>query len=109
LEEACPTLVRSMPDFYGAVAQGVSKRSALTFVLDRLGVAPGQVWGFGDSDNDIGWLTGLGQAVVPANARSAVKAVADLVIGHHRDDAVAHHLAQHLLDRAARPTAEESK
>jgi Cof subfamily protein (haloacid dehalogenase superfamily) len=108
LEAACPALVRSMPDFYGAVADGVSKEAALAFVLDRLGLGPDQAWGFGDSDNDIGWLSSLGWAVVPANARPGVKALADQIIGHHSDDSVARHIAQQVLDQPDRPSPKET-
>ena len=44
--------------------------------------------GFGDNLNDMEMLTFAGRAVATENARDEIKAVADEVIGHHKDGAV---------------------
>ena len=47
-------------------------------------------WGvrLGDNLNDMEMLTFAGRAVATENARHEIKAVADEVIGHHKDGAV---------------------
>lgn len=96
--EACiPGMVRSMNQLYEAGPAGATKREALAFVLLTLGIPPEAVWGFGDSDNDIGWLSLLGKAIAPGNAFPGVLEIADVVIGHHADDGVAEFLVETIL------------
>jgi Cof subfamily protein (haloacid dehalogenase superfamily) len=94
-----PGMERSMHEYFEAAPPGASKQEAMAFVLELLGVAPDDAWGFGDGGNDVGWLSGLGRAIVPANARPAVLAIADEVIGHHADDAVADYVERMVLRR----------
>ncbi len=97
LRDEVPGLARSMPQFCEVGPRDATKREAISFVLDSLGVAPSEAWGFGDSDNDVGWLGLLGRAIAPANARPGVRAVAHEVIGHHADDSVAAYVEEHIL------------
>lgn len=97
LEATIPGLERSMPQFYEAAPPGASKREALGHVLARLGIAPEDCVGIGDGGNDVGWLSSVGRAVAVQNARPAVLAIADEVIGHHADDGVAVYLESTFL------------
>ncbi|MGC9159168.1 MAG: HAD family hydrolase [Terracidiphilus sp.] len=92
LAASLPQFKRSMDVFYEACNEGVTKWEALSLVLDRLGIAPGECMGIADGDTDIGWLSKIGLPVAVENARPAVRAVASLQIGHHADDAVAQFL-----------------
>jgi Cof subfamily protein (haloacid dehalogenase superfamily) len=97
ISTALPGMERSMHEYFEAAPAGASKQEAMAFVLHLLGVSPADAWGFGDGGNDIGWLSGLGRKIAPANARPAVLALADEVIGLHSDDAVAEYVNRTIL------------
>lgn len=97
LEAANVGLERSMPMFYEAAPPGASKREALAQVLGRLGIPPQDCVGIGDGGNDVAWMSSVGRAVAVSNARPAVLAIADEVIGHHADDGVAAYLERAFL------------
>jgi Cof subfamily protein (haloacid dehalogenase superfamily) len=103
LDRACPALEaevgleRSMDRLTEVSAPGASKGHAMAFLLDHLGVAGQDCWGFGDGDTDRGWLALMGRALVPSNGYERTLAMADEVIGSNADDGVAKYLAQHLL------------
>ena len=65
---------------------GVSKASALQGVRSRLGIASTRTIGVGDQRNDLEMLQWAACGVAMGNAPEEVKAVADLVTGHVRDD-----------------------
>ncbi len=80
---------RSLDAFFEGSAPGASKRESLKVVLDGLGVTLEECLGIADGDTDVGWLSDIGQAIAVPNARPSVLAIADDVIGHHADEAVA--------------------
>ena len=87
-----PLMQRSLDHFYEASPAGAGKWQALRFVLDALAIDPHACLGIADGDTDVEWLTNVGQVVAPENARHAVRAIADQIIGHHDHDAVAEFL-----------------
>lgn len=97
LEVAIPGLERSMPQFYETAPAGATKKEALSVVLARLGIPLEDCVGIGDGGNDVGWLSSVGRAVAVQNARPAVLAIADEVIGHHAEEGVAAFLESSLL------------
>lgn len=97
LRAEIPGLERSLPQFCEAAPAGASKKEALAWVLTRLGVEPADCIGIGDADNDLAWLSSVGWAVAVANARPAVKEIADELIGRHDDDGVAEFLERRFL------------
>ena len=99
LREELPELVRSMDTFLETAIEDGGKAGALRLVLDRLGVAPEACAGAGDGDTDAEWLDMVGLPVAVENARPAVHAVSERVIGHHADDAVAAFLEELLAQR----------
>lgn len=102
LQAEVPGLSRSMPQFCEVGPADATKKEAIAFVLDTLEVAPELAWGFGDSDNDVGWLSLVGRAIAPSNARPGVQAVVHEVIGHHADDSVAAYVEEHILGSCSR-------
>ncbi|GGK36862.1 hydrolase [Nocardia camponoti] len=85
-------------------AAGVSKASALERVCQRLGIDATEVAAAGDAFNDVAMLTWAGTAVVPANARPEVRALAALVIPANDEDGVAQYLEQLIAEQAASRT-----
>lgn len=59
----------------------VDKASGLKAALSRMGLAPHNVVGIGDAENDHAFLTACGFAVAVNNAVPAIKEKADLVTG----------------------------
>lgn len=95
-----PRIARGMSEFFELSPPLASKWESLESVLDGLGIAPEECLGIGDASNDVPWLRRIGYPVAMGNARSEVKAVADLTIGHHADEGVADYLESrfHLAD-----------
>ena len=92
-----PRLKRSSTEFLEANAPGFTKWESLRFTLDRMGVSPSATMGAGDGETDVEWLSNIGQVVAPENSEPSVLAIAHHRVGHHRDDAVARFLDEHLL------------
>lgn len=76
-------------EFVEVTAVDVHKASALDHLAGTYGIEPTDVVAFGDNLNDIEMLTWAGRGIAVDNAQPAVRDVADHVIGHHADDAVA--------------------
>ena len=68
---------------------GWNKGTAVEFLRDRLGVAPDDVFVFGDADNDLPMLRAVKNSVAVANATPEAAAAARWHIGDVRDDAAA--------------------
>ncbi|MGO1591712.1 MAG: HAD hydrolase family protein [Ancrocorticia sp.] len=86
-ELAATALERCLPRFFEASAVGFSKWDALSLVLDRIGVAPANVLGFGDGGTDVQWLGSIGFPVAVANAAQRIQDIATHRIGHNETDA----------------------
>ncbi len=71
---------------------GVTKATGIEHWCDELGIAPSEVIGFGDSENDREFLQAVGHGIAMGNASPAIKAIADEVIGHTDQDGVAEYL-----------------
>ncbi len=69
--------------------RGVTKGSGLTMLARSLGIAPERTMAIGDYENDAEMLRVAGIAAAPANAMEQILALADLVVAHHQDGAVA--------------------
>lgn len=96
LKARLPTMHRSLPEFFETSAPGADKRPAILAVLAEIGVDPGDCMGFGDGENDVGWLGVIGHPIAMGNARPDVKAVAAQVIGRNTEDGVAQFLENYL-------------
>jgi len=82
-------IAQTMRTFLEVMDAQVSKGQGLSFVMDRLSLKREEVIAFGDEENDVPMFTAAGFSVAPSNAKDAVKAKADLVIGSNTEDGVA--------------------
>lgn len=69
--------------------RGVTKGSGLAMLARRLGIAPERTMAIGDYENDAEMLRVAGIAAAPSNATEQIRSLADLVVAHHQDGAVA--------------------
>ena len=92
-------IVRTHELFIEAVAQGVSKGTALERVADHLGIHQEDTVAIGDSDNDAEMVSWAGLGVAMENATAAVKAVADYVVPSVVEDGAAVAIETYCLDR----------
>lgn len=71
-----------------AMQPGVSKASGIAQLAEHYGIGRDEVMAFGDSMNDYEIIRFVGTGCAMENARPALKAVADRVVGCNRDHAV---------------------
>ncbi|MDR2518073.1 MAG: Cof-type HAD-IIB family hydrolase [Spirochaetaceae bacterium] len=83
------SMVRSSPTFLEILCAGVSKGRGLQEVLNHYRIDRSQVMAFGDEENDLSLFAAAGFSAAPANAKAAVQAAADMVIGSNAEDGVA--------------------
>jgi Cof subfamily protein (haloacid dehalogenase superfamily) len=74
--------------FINVVSKSVDKSSTLTRIIEERDQQLAQIAVFGDDIPDLGMMQSAGLSVAMANADNAIKAVADIVIGHHDDDVI---------------------
>ena len=79
---------------------GVSKASGIEQLAEHYGIGRDEVMAFGDSMNDYEIIRFVGTGCAMENARPALKAVADRVVGCNRDHAVQQEL-RHVLKSLA--------
>lgn len=93
-------LYRSKDTYLEIAPKPISKATGLKKILEH-GYAIGldEVVAFGDGYNDIDLLEQVGWGVAVANAFPEVKAVANEVTKHHKEDGVASTLARIFLDK----------
>lgn len=80
------------------VARGVSKWSAIQTLIRAYGIRRDEVVAIGDGPNDVAMLRHAGLGVAMGNAAPNVKANANLIIGHHEEDALAAFIEGYLND-----------
>lgn len=85
--------------FLEMLPDGVDKGSGLDAVIRKTRFERENVYAIGDYYNDVEMLRAAGFAVVPSNAPDDIKALADLVVGHCHDGAVAD-LIEYIEERA---------
>ncbi|MBM7037579.1 hydrolase [Vibrio sp. qd031] len=90
----------STPQCLEVMASGVSKGEALKAVAQSLGYSLDNCIAFGDGMNDVEMLSMAKHGKVMQTSHPKVKQALPVneVIGSHADDAVAHYLADHLLN-----------
>jgi len=67
----------------------VSKGQGLKFVMERCSLKREEVIAFGDEENDLTMFAVTGFSAAPSNAKDAVKAQADIIMGSNAEDGVA--------------------
>ncbi|MDR0554316.1 MAG: Cof-type HAD-IIB family hydrolase [Treponema sp.] len=85
-------IVRTFPPFLEILAPGVSKGTGLELALKHTGVSAADVIAMGDEENDLPLFQTAGFSAAPANAKEAVRAAADIIIGSNTEDGVAEFL-----------------
>ena len=75
---------------------GISKASGLTFLCDRLGIAPDEVLAVGDGNNDVEMLTWAGRGVAMGHGPDGLLEAADAVTGSIDEDGLVQELQQYL-------------
>ncbi len=80
---------RSNPWYVEVTAHGVSKCSAVLFLLDHLGIPPASMMAIGDGMNDRELLRAAGLGVAMGHASAEVKAAAAAVTGSNDEDGLA--------------------
>lgn len=83
-----------------AMQPGVSKASGIAQLAEHYGIGRDEVMAFGDSMNDYEIIRFVGTGCAMENARPALKAVADRIVGCNRDHAVQQEL-RHVLESLA--------
>jgi Cof subfamily protein (haloacid dehalogenase superfamily) len=74
--------------FINLLPKDIDKSKTLENLAARDGIELSDVIAFGDDEPDLGMLKIAGLSVAMGNATPAVKASADMVIGHHNDDVI---------------------
>lgn len=87
----------SLPGNIEITHRRATKGEALRFLCDYLNISPAQVMAFGDERNDCAMLELAGVGAAMSNAVPQAKAVADVLIGAHWEDAVAHTIEEMVL------------
>lgn len=87
----------SAPYYFEILPQGVSKGSALEFIIERLGVGREQFAAIGDFYNDVEMIRAASLGAAPSNAPEDVKIHADVVVADNNHHAVAELIERHML------------
>ncbi|MBL7472746.1 Cof-type HAD-IIB family hydrolase [Robertkochia sediminum] len=89
-------LYRSKDTYIEIANKRVSKLTGINMLLDAMGegITLDQAVAFGDNYNDIEMLNAVGLGVAVANAREELKAVANTITGHHKEDGVGRFLEE---------------
>lgn len=82
------TFTRSSPYAADIICKGNSKLKGIATVGEAYGFSLAEVMAFGDSDNDLEMLAGVGYGVAMGNASEAVKAVADYVTDSNNQNGI---------------------
>ncbi len=80
---------------------GATKGTALSFILDHLGLAPEEAMCFGDNCNDLEMIQLAGIGVSMGHAPEEVRSGADYVTGTNDEDGVGHAIHKFLLSSQA--------
>jgi Cof subfamily protein (haloacid dehalogenase superfamily) len=91
------TILQAIPEYVEIMPQGVTKGAGVSWLLERLEIAPQALLAIGDGENDIEMLKMAGIGVAVGNAAAAVRAAADAVVSSNDNAAVAEALQRFVL------------
>ncbi|GAB4813524.1 hypothetical protein N2152v2_000570 [Parachlorella kessleri] len=91
------SLTMALPGMLEILPLGASKGEGVSWLLNHLGVAPGDVMALGDGENDVEMLGLVGLGVAVGNAGSKARAAADVVVGSNDEDGVAEAVRKFVL------------
>ncbi|WP_182171114.1 HAD family hydrolase [Flaviflexus equikiangi] len=89
IRQQFPGVMKTLPEYYEINEPGVSKWRGVSAALSDLGIAPHEVVGMGDSENDLSWLPQIGIPIAMENAFPNVKEVCSYEIGSNEVDSAA--------------------
>ncbi|PYZ92068.1 hydrolase Cof [Salipaludibacillus keqinensis] len=84
-------------DGFEIVSKGVSKWSAIEYILNTYGIKKEEAIAFGDGPNDIEMIQSIGTGVAMGNGVAQLKQVADYVTGDSEEDGLAYYIEQQLI------------
>jgi Cof subfamily protein (haloacid dehalogenase superfamily) len=87
-------LAFSHPNYVEVATSDISKYTGLVAYTQQLNISMDEVIAFGDGENDIEMLSGVGLGVAMANASDYVKSFAKDIAPHHLEQGVARYLEQ---------------
>jgi len=88
------SVVQTAAFYLEVIPSDIDKGEGLRRACDAVGIDPGEVVAFGDSENDIPMLRVAGMGIAMGNADDAVKAAADRVTRSNNDNGIAAALAE---------------
>jgi len=96
-----PTLLAhfSLENYLEVSCKSISKFSGLEYYAKQKHIDMEQIIAFGDGENDISMLCGVGLGVAMGNAASNVKNAAHKIIGNHFEQGVANCLEQLIAEK----------
>ncbi len=84
----------SHPNYLEVTCASISKLNGLKHYSNLKQIKVEEIIAFGDGENDIPMLSGVGLGVAMGNAKDHVKKIAKIIIGNHYDQAVAKYLEE---------------
>lgn len=85
-------LVEFSHENYLEISNNISKLDGLTYYANHLNINTNEIIAFGDGENDISMLSGVGLGVAMGNAKKHIKESAKDIANHHKDQGVAKYL-----------------
>lgn len=82
------TITRSSPYSADLISKGMSKIKGIARVAREFDIEMSEVMAFGDSDNDIEMLSGVGLSVAMGNATEQIKKIASYTTASNNDDGI---------------------
>lgn len=90
--------VRSLDYAFEALPMGISKATALARLADDLGIRKEEIMAIGDGNNDLEMLEFAGLSVAMANAKAAVKKIAQVETSSNDQSGVAQAILKYALN-----------
>lgn len=84
----------SHPNYLEVTCASISKLSGLQYYAKLKQIKIDEIIAFGDGENDMPMLSGVGLGIAMGNAQDHVKNVAKVIIGNHYEQAVAKYLEE---------------
>jgi len=90
-------VLSSSPGFLEIGAPGATKGAALAWLAERLNIPQSQTAAIGDNTLDADMIAWAGLGCCVGNANETIKPLADLILPHYMDDAVALFIERYIL------------
>lgn len=91
------TVTRSSPYSADIIAKGQSKLVGIKYIAEHFGFDMSEIMAFGDSDNDLDMLSGVGLGVAMGNAPKTIQTIAHYTTDSNNHDGISKALAHYGL------------